>query len=252
LTFARAHPAPVHLPRSVLVRRRWTAAEGYPREAPRAFRPAWPRREDASPQLLQPTTPTSTLRTARFPGSRRSRAEASFDDELRASARQTMTAVSRRPARSDLLDLRSSVLRASLPFPRGLLGRGPVACPASDTPCRALSPVIEPQSEREPGPLPSPSRQRQRLPRPGAPSANPYRPPPSLPSPPLAQLPRSIRRPPALPRLRGARFTSLARGASDARLASAIGAIREHVLESPEPWSARRYEKGPKPLPMIP
>jgi len=190
--------------------------------APRAFRLASPQGEDASTQLLQPTTATSTQRTARFPAPFPTPGRSSFDDEPRASAwPATVAFTAAEPART-CGGLRSkSPSRAAHPVTRGFFGRGQVACLASDAPCRTLSPVIEPQGVRAPGPVPPLPRQRPRLSRSEAPGwYAPFHHPPSraregprpgaasgpiMTSTSLAQGARPSERSAALPRFRGAR-----------------------------------------------
>jgi hypothetical protein len=104
-------------------RRRMDRRSRLPRAARRAFRLALPQGEDASTQLLQPTTATSTLRIARFPALSES-GRSSFDDELRASAwPATAPYPASEPARScGGLDQKAPSERRTLT--RGLLGRG--------------------------------------------------------------------------------------------------------------------------------
>lgn len=104
-------------------------------------------------------------------------------------------AVSGVRARSVLWRPRSkSPFRAAHPHPR-LVGPGQVACLASDAPCRTLSPVIEPQGVRAPGPPPPPPRQRWWLSRSEAPGRLLLRPVARRPGPVKARDPAPLSRP---------------------------------------------------------
>jgi hypothetical protein len=172
---------------SVHVRRRWTAVPSCPSRLRVPFGPPRPVGKMRLPnvcnrQLLRapcrPPDSSSCHRTGR----------SSLDVELRASAWLAMTPVPR--AQSPLGPVGALIQgppeRRSL-IPCGLFGRGKVACLASDAPCRAPSPVIEPLSKRAPEPLPPPPRQRLRLSRPEAPGRPAPLPPPARSDTPLAR-----------------------------------------------------------------
>jgi len=99
------------------------------------------------------------------------------------------------PARSCGGPRSKSPSRAAHPVTRGFFGRGQVACLASDAPCRTLSPVIEPQGVRAPGPPPPPPRQRQWLSRSEAPGRLLLRPITRRPGPVKARDPKPLSRP---------------------------------------------------------
>jgi hypothetical protein len=147
----------------------WTAVPGYPARLFEPFGSPRPRGKMRLPSFCnqQPLRAPSGPLDSRCRFRPRVEARLTTSPELQHGLRRRLTAAER--ARS-CGGLRSkSPSRAAHPVTRGLFGRGQVACLASDAPCRTLSPVIEPQGVRAPGPVPPLPRQRSQLSRSEAP-----------------------------------------------------------------------------------